>query len=141
MANYRLASKNVSGEIIDDELIIVDLASGAYFNSTGSALLLWRAIASGLDVDAAIGELSARAADPAQFSAAAQEWVGGLVTHGILVPDDDGASASHAPLFADTDISGLEPPVLERHGDMEDLLLFDPVHDFDDLGWPKQPVR
>jgi hypothetical protein len=35
----------------------------------------------------------------------------------------------------------MQPPVLEPFGDMQDLLLLDPVHEVDeDAGWPTKPA-
>lgn len=32
--------------------------------------------------------------------------------------------------------AGYRPPVLEVFADMQDLLLLDPIHDIDEVGWP-----
>ena len=44
--------------------------------------------------------------------------------------------SSGAPTIAWPDIYA--PAVVERHGDMNDLLLVDPLHDVDDTGWPRR---
>jgi hypothetical protein len=31
-----------------------------------------------------------------------------------------------------------QPPTLESYNDMQDLLLLDPIHDVDDMGWPQK---
>jgi hypothetical protein len=31
-----------------------------------------------------------------------------------------------------------ELPAMEKYGDMQDLLLSDPIHEVDEAGWPRQ---
>ena len=40
MARYRVRDKNVVSEIIDEEAIIMDLNTGAYFSSDGPGALI-----------------------------------------------------------------------------------------------------
>lgn len=141
MTRFRLANKNVAGEIIDDELIIVDLARGIYLNATGSAPLLWRALMAGADLEQAISHLAAASGDPEAFTGAAQAWLEALVAEGVLVREGEGTPITAADLFGAAGPGPVTPPGLERHADLQDLLLYDPVHDLDELGWPKQPGR
>jgi hypothetical protein len=32
--------------------------------------------------------------------------------------------------------AAFQPPTLRKYTDMQDLLLIDPIHEVDDLGWP-----
>jgi hypothetical protein len=33
------------------------------------------------------------------------------------------------------------PPILNRHGDMQDLALLDPIHDVEGEGWPNRKTN
>lgn len=137
MSRLRVKNQNISGEIIDNELIIIDLVTGSYFNSTGAGPLLWRAVELGVDAQDAISLLSLKSPDPEGFTAAARSWLDRLVRDGILTPDGESADIEEFKR-EQAAISTVVEPTLEKHDDLEDLLLYDPVHDVNELGWPKK---
>ena len=141
MTQYALTSKNISGEIIDDELIVIDLSRGVYFTSKGAALHLWRGVLSGNNIEALIEQLCSKSDDPDNFKQMCMEWLNALTSEGVL--QEAGGEGATIPIgFLETEeLSKIVPPTFEMHHDLEDILLFDPVHDFDELGWPKQPMR
>jgi len=136
---YVLTSKQISGEIIDDELIVIDLDRGLYFTSKGAALPLWTSMLAGCDVDALKAELATRSDDPSQFIAAVDIWFATFVEQGILRPIE-GISAPLPDGFLEgVSARELHAPTAEVHRDLADILIYDPVHDFEEIGWPKQP--
>ena len=49
------------------------------------------------------------------------------------------ADASHWPsnvIASAGQLLPVEPPVLHKYTDLQDLLLLDPIHDTDEAGWP-----
>ena len=141
MAHYTLASKNISGEIIHDELIIIDLAQGVYFTSKGAALYLWKAIVFGSEVAEVIDQLSKKADDPVGFIKKSETWINALTSHGIIKKEIGQGTPVSADWLKSEHLTNIVPPTYEMHQDLEDILLFDPVHDVDGLGWPKPPMR
>jgi hypothetical protein len=139
VAHYALANKNISGEIIDDELIIIDLARGIYFTSKGAALPLWRAIIAEAEVDGLVAQLAAQTDDVASFKHATESWLNALTDQGILREEAGSGRPLPTDLINGENRSQTVAPTFEMHQDLEDILLFDPVHDFEELGWPKQP--
>ena len=140
MPGYIEAHANISTEIIDGELIIVDLIRGAYYNASGAGPLLWQLLEQGHDAEQSIDVLAAASGDADGFRDAARQWLETLVGNGILTPLDDPATGTPVtpPVGIDPGEGQLQPPTLEQHTDLEDILLFDPVHDVDALGWPNQ---
>lgn len=141
LTQYALASKNISGEIIDDELIVIDLSRGVYFTSKGAALHLWRGVLSGNNIEALIEQLCSKSDDPDNFKQMCMEWLNALTSEGILQEAEGEETIIPIGLLETEEFSKIAPPTFEIHHDLEDILLFDPVHDFDELGWPKQPMR
>ncbi|MGH7582274.1 MAG: PqqD family protein [Gemmatimonadales bacterium] len=123
------------GEIIDGEAVIMDLTSGHYYSALGSGAVIWSAVEAGCDRTGAVDHLAAVYPVPrATLEAAVDSFVSELLSHGLVV--ESGTPTPDAePSFRD---AGAEfaPPVLEAYSDMEDLLLLDPVHDVDAVGWP-----
>lgn len=136
---YYISNKNISGEIIDDELIIIDLVRGVYFSCKGGALPLWKAIVAGHDAIAVARILASHSTDSASLTAAAEAWLNNLVNAGVLLEQSQTTDGEVSAYIESLENLTFTPPTLEIHEDLQDILLFDPVHDFDELGWPKQP--
>jgi hypothetical protein len=141
LTQYALTSKNISGEIIDDELIVIDLSRGVYFTSKGAALHLWRGVVSGNNIEELVEKLCSKSDEPDNFKQMCVEWLNALTSEGILQEAGGGGATISAGFLETEELSKITPPTFELHYDLEDILLFDPVHDFDELGWPKQPMR
>jgi hypothetical protein len=139
---YRITqSPNVAARSFGDEIIVANFITGVYYSLLGSAAQVWDGLMAGQSLPevsravATVGDL-----DPAEFEQAAAKLVEDLAAENLIEP------ATDAPV---TDWTALPPageafalPVLERFTDMQDLLLLDPVHDVEEMGWPHAgPVR
>ena len=56
-----------------------------------------------------------------------------LATDGLTVDGRGAAPIIPLPLPA-----SFSPPVFEKFMDLQDLLLLDPIHEVDEIGWPHQ---
>jgi hypothetical protein len=128
----------VIAEVIDDEAIIVNLDSGAYYSLRDSACAVWELLAQQLTVPAVAQGLAVRyAGAPADIQAGVEALVVELLREQLLAPVE--GSASPAPLQTHSGNGNRPPfqtPVLEKFTDMADLLLLDPIHEVDEIGWP-----
>jgi len=134
--HYRISpSPNIGARSFGDEVVVANFLNGIYYSLLGSAAQVWEGLMAGLPLDRVSAEIAAVAGlDPAAFAAAAEKLVADLVAEELLV---EGAASDPAP-WSPMAPAG-EPydlPVLERYTDMQDLLLLDPVHDVEDMGWP-----
>lgn len=128
----------VSHERIDDEVIAIDLETGAYFAFDGPAAECWTlADAGGTAHD--LGAALAAAFDvPVETATAdADAFLAALVEHGLAVeePASDLGTALGSPAPRDVRLP-YETPIVEPFDDLETLLLIDPIHEVDDAGWP-----
>ena len=135
---YRINQPAVIAEVIDGEAIIVNLDSGAYYSLRGSACTIWELFAQQLTAAAVTAAMTARyTGSPAVIEAGVRTLLDELVGEQLLAP---AADAQPAPLNTPTDDNAphppFEPPVLEKFTDMADLLLLDPIHEVDEMGWP-----
>lgn len=125
-------------ETIDDEVIIIDLATGTYFSLTKSAASLWPAIVEGTSKDRLIAIMgNAYDAQSSDIEASVDTFLTKLSEEEIIViqQGDEAEVAELAP-SGDQQKLPFEPPTLERYTNMSDLLLLDPIHDVDEQGWP-----
>jgi hypothetical protein len=137
---FRINSPSVVAEIIDDEAIVLNLATGHYFSARGSGCDLWHAIGAGHDAAGAAATLASRyGMTVPEIAPLVDDFISDLVVHGLVIEvNGDGSStASTEPRFPAGAVAAFTPPLLEVYTDMEELLLLDPIHDVDAAsGWP-----
>jgi hypothetical protein len=128
----------VTHERLDDEVIAINLETGAYFAFTGVAADCWSLVSAGLDVPgtaAAVAErygvdIERSTGDVSQFVAKLE--AAGLITgqaDASATPESVGLPPPNGPL-------AYAAPVVDSFEDLEDLLLLDPIHEVDEAGWP-----
>ncbi len=135
---FRINQPAVIAEVIDGEAIIVNLDSGAYYSLRGSACAIWELFAQQLTAAEVTATLTARyAGSPAVIEAGVKTLLDELVGEQLLTPAADGLPASLPPSAnGHAAHPPFEPPMLEKFTDMADLLLLDPIHEVDEMGWP-----
>ena len=136
---FRVNSPNVIQETIEGEVIIIDLKTGTYYSLRDSGAAVWEAIEQGADEDGIAAELQARYdASEEEIRDAVRQLLAELEGEG-LVRAEEGAADRSATATAAANGSARLPfaaPVLEKHTDMQDLILLDPVHEVGAQGWP-----
>lgn len=124
-------------ERLDDQVMMINLETGAYFALERPAADCWTALTAGAGFDDIVDDVVARF-DVARPQAAddVATFLGALVDEGLVRPTDDPA----VPVPAPTDAGGprlpYRAPQIEKHDDLEELLLLDPIHDIGPEGWP-----
>jgi hypothetical protein len=133
---YRLSpSPNVSARSFGDEVIAANFVKGVYYSLPGPAAQIWEGLMAGVPLDRVAREVAALSSvEPAAFAAASDALVEALLAEGLIVPATDVEVGAWSAVPGSDGPYGA--PVLERYTDMEDLLLLDPVHDVEDMGWP-----
>ncbi len=130
----------VRHERLDDEVIAIDLESGAYFALDDVAAVCWSILAAGGTLDAAVD------ATVACFDVASETvqrdvegFVDELVRVGLLAPADGSPEHARVP-HTEQDDRAYKPPAIERFDDLEELLVLDPIHEVEEAGWPATPA-
>jgi Coenzyme PQQ synthesis protein D (PqqD) len=136
---YRPNRPRIVDEIVDDEALIIDLTTGAYFSAVGVGAVAWAAIARGASVDEVAGALAARfSVDQGSAEHDLVAFVAELVAEDLLVEaSDDSPADTAAPETVET-TRPYGAPKLEKYTDLSDLILLDPVHDVSEAGWPQR---
>ena len=135
--SYRINQPAVIAEVIDNEAIIVNLDKGAYYSLRDSACAIWELLAQQLTVPAVVQGLTARfTGAPAEIQTGVETLLAELLREELLTPGE-GPVAAPPPLHnGNGNRPVFQPPVLEKFTDMADLLLLDPIHEVDEMGWP-----
>ena len=122
-------------EEIDGEVIAIDLATGAYFSMQGTAAAVWRLLAGGSMGEKQIVEAVLEFCE--SVPRGAKDEVAGFIAQlrdHELVSDTVGRTSSVS--LPSGEAGPYSTPVIEKYTDMEELILLDPVHEVDSLGWP-----
>jgi hypothetical protein len=129
---------HVVDDTIEGEVIVIDLDSGTYYSLRDTSAEIWHGIKAGADEASIIHSLGERYETAgAEIAAAVSRLLDELAAERLIEEAAEGAAAD--PLSVPPVQDGRLPfisPVLEKHTDMQDLILLDPVHDVTEAGWP-----
>jgi hypothetical protein len=144
---YRVNRPAVIGEVLDNEAIIVNLDSGAYYSLHDSGSLIWTWIEQEHSLAEIIeGVSNLHVGERATFGQEISRLLSELEAENLIAPADGSLSLGAVPLVTPLEHkSAFLPPQLEKFTDMADVLLLDPIHEVDETGWPhpapEQPAR
>lgn len=123
-------------DTLDGEVLAIRNDTGTYFSMVGPAADVWACILAGLDAVATGAVLVSRyEVGPDAASAAVSAFVAELLEQQLVVDAAAAVVAGAAPRPLEP-LLPWEPPALEVYTDMQDLLLFDPIHEVRPEGWP-----
>jgi Coenzyme PQQ synthesis protein D (PqqD) len=135
---FRVNSPNVIHETIEGEVILIDLKTGTYYSLRDAGAAVWQAIEQGAGEDGIAAELRSRySASEGEIHDAVRQLLGELEREGLVRADEAEPGAVTPPVSANGAARlPFAAPVLEKHTDMQDLILLDPVHEVGAAGWP-----
>jgi hypothetical protein len=135
---FRVRNPQVVDDTIEGEVIVIDLDSGTYYSLRETSAEIWHCIKAGADEASIVDSLAERyLASREEIASAVSPLLDELAAE-RLIEEAEGAGLPE-PVSAPPAQNGRVPfiaPVLEKHTDMQDLILLDPVHDVTEAGWP-----
>jgi coenzyme PQQ synthesis protein D (PqqD) len=130
-------------ETIEGEVIVIDLTTGSYYSLRDAGAEIWHSIQQGTDEEQIDEMLQERYEAPREeIVAAVGRFLDELAREGLIEPSDGDPAAPSAPAAPAQQANGRVPfvaPLIEKHSDMQDLILLDPVHEVGSQGWPHRP--
>ena len=127
----------VTHERLDDEVIAINLETGAYFAFDGVAATL--PFAAGLGAERVAGAIADRyAIDSTRAAADIGQFVAQLEDARLITSADPAAEVADTGSTLPAPVGPLVyvAPVVDQFDDLEELLLLDPIHEVDESGWP-----
>ncbi len=127
---YTINALRIVHELIDGEVVAIDFDTGNYYSMNGTAAQIWEILTCGISSDM-FNEIFKKES--------VSIFLESLLTEGLIVlestppenPDDLNSLLKEYQMSQD-----FQPPVFEKHTDMQHLLLLDPIHDVNEQGWP-----
>ena len=136
MAEPIRVSPWVTHERLDDEVIAINLETGAYYALDEVAADCWVLSAAGGEIDELVGAVTARyEVAESQARSDITTFLEQLVAEGLVVTGE-GELAPPVPLAPLPAKKPYGAPAVQKYDDLEDLLLLDPIHEVDEAGWP-----
>lgn len=133
---FAVDPSKISHERLQDEVIIINLASGAYLSGSGPAADLWTLISGGASIDEATEALAlAYDADSDLVRGDVEGLVRTLIDRNVL-SEVTGRAPADGAILPDSVRGTWEKPSFDEYTDMWDLLQFDPIHEVGEAGWP-----
>lgn len=138
MSNYyELAAPQCSAEEFDGEVVAINLDNGIYFSMKAPGSWIFLDLCSGHSVETILNIFVAEK----DLKLSVEAFILEVVSAGLLREKEAVYEPNDDPIIASVSINDLSTPILESFGDMQSLLLLDPVHDVDEtIGWPAQPI-
>jgi hypothetical protein len=138
MSFYKIDGAKVLHELFDNEAVLINLESGRYYSLEGVAAVIWRLLSQGASQSEILLAVEARfTGDKSLIAHDTVEFLNDLVQEDLVAIDPqprESLGASREPAAAA--VGHFIKPVLQKYSDMQELLLFDPIHQVDEKGWP-----
>lgn len=141
-ARYRVNSPDVASQIVDGEAILIHFDTGSYYAADGSGGEVLDLIERGRSISEIVDDFAIRyAVAPSEIESAVAKFLDQLLVEQLVVPAMDATidgeiTAGRATASSGPGSARFQPPTLEKHSELEDLLRLDPMHDVDEAGWP-----
>ena len=136
MTTYKLAPW-VTHERLDDEVIAINLETGAYYALDDAAADCWMLLIEGTGSEAIVEIMCNRyEVEPERVRDDVVAFVADLERERLVDTDPGAIAMPDVALPALTGKLPYAPPSVNKFDDLEELLLLDPIHEVDDAGWP-----
>lgn len=141
MAAYQLNQSNVVADTIDGEVLAIRSDTGSYYSLVGPAASIWSGLVAGVDTELLAPLVAAHhgvASVPAgaDVQEAIDRFAAVLAAEALLLAVDEPPADATVELPPETAGTPWAEPEFEKYTDMQDLLLFDPIHEVAPAGWP-----
>ncbi len=134
----RINEPDVVFQQFPDEVVIINLREGTYYNTDGIGADIFGMIAAGADITQVRELLVARwDIEPSILNAVTEEFIFQLFNEG-LVTGETSIPSTATEAFPARALQPFVVPSLNAHTDMQELLLLDPVHEVSEQGWPNR---
>lgn len=134
---YTVDPSQVSHDRLNDEVIVINAASGAYYSGAGTAADLWTLISQGATVSETARILASEyACDEATALGDIDKCVRSLVERGLIQENNEDSQPQSPHALPQAVRTAWTAPEFDEYTDMWDLIRLDPIHEAGDAGWP-----
>src|SRR4051812_21699749 len=138
---YALAigGRHIVHEDFGGGVVVVNLKTGTYYGLNATAAAVWQLVGRGLSSAGICAHIAGRYGGGADIAGVVATFLDELRGEALIVVTREAAAgpAVEVPGGAPPEFVA---PALQRCTDMEELLVLDPIHEVDEMGWPSRPA-
>jgi hypothetical protein len=134
---YEVLTAKVAHEVVDGEVIVLQFDTGYYFSIASEGVELWKWMIEGASHRQIVDAFVPLREDQLRRLQAFFE----VLESEKIVKKTELKDVPAPVACLPTRPVPFPNIVLERYGDMQDLLVADPIHEVDATGWPSVPPR
>jgi hypothetical protein len=142
MASHAVNRKQFVFEQFDNEMVLLNLEDGLYYNVSPSGVEILNLLEQGFSVELIIATLSDRYLNRDELPGLVEGFVEELVRECILIPRTEANGTDSLNTLHEVqqpkEATVFLRPVLSRFDDMQEILLLDPIHQVNEQGWPNR---
>ncbi|WFB37401.1 PqqD family protein [Kiritimatiellota bacterium B12222] len=132
---FRVNAPDVVAEAIDGEVVVIHMTQGVYYSLEQSAGYLWELIEKGFSAQRMVEGVREAFSDvSSEVEKDIQSFLEELCQRGLILAAESPETEAALPVGEEK--GAYQKPKVEVFEDMQDLLLADPIHDFDGQPWP-----
>jgi hypothetical protein len=120
---YRVASDKVIGKVLDDEAVIINLATGIYYGLDGPAAKVWDYASTGVSQEAIAQALLKQYPDQPGLETDLEQLLEQMRSGGLLVPDE---MPGEEPSVICEWPSAYQPLEMTCYDDVAEMVALDP---------------
>jgi hypothetical protein len=114
---YRINDSRAISETVDGETIIINLENGNYYSLNHAGTIVWDFVIAQKPLDASEKNIV--------------DFIAFLVNENLILETETAKDAILEKIILE------KLPTIEKYEDMQQMLLADPIHDVEAVGWPK----
>lgn len=137
---FQLNSPTVVCDVVDEEVVLVNLESGDYYSIEQVGATIWQYLHQGRSVGEVITAVSDHyLTDTDEIEKNVHALIDQLLNEGLVVAGNGTPPVIQNGLLNTSGHPQRKPfsgVILHKFNDMKDLLLLDPVHEVNEMGWP-----
>jgi hypothetical protein len=140
-------NQEVIHQTIDDEVVIVNLGSGIYYSLDKIGAVIWNYVEKNESIGEMINNIYSNYDCTIQeLRDTVSELLSSLVDEKLIISNLDNNSkaeniGTQLQNNPNEEKDKFEKPRLGKYADMQELLLLDPIHEVDEMGWPNPKVQ
>lgn len=146
---FRINEPKVVHEAIDGEVVIVNMDKGDYFSLVKAGTDIWEGLNRGISRGKIVEEMIQRYDNSSgEIENAVNDFIEQLEREELIIlnkklDESNNSNIPHVQTHATKSTEKLcfELPTLQKYTDMEELLVLDPIHEVDEMGWPNAKVE
>ncbi len=135
--NVKIKEPQIIWEHMENEVIVISLINGHYYNVQGIGMNIWLSIAKQVSPDEIACQIQAHYGLSSEtIKHDMQQFIDTLVAEELIILTEP----FEPPILPAITIwpEQYAAPTLTKYTDMEELLLIDPIHEVDEHGWPNR---